>query len=216
VRAALNKLAARIDDASLRERLLVFLAAAGLLLAAAQFALFEPLDVASRDRRASIRSGEEELANLQRQLGQQLAGRGAGVDKAVRERVEKLRRELAAVNARIAEEERAFTPPERMRETLERMLEPHARLALGELKTLPAQPIAASDPNAQRPAAYRHGVQLVLRGTYPDLYEYLRSLESLPTRVYWGPVELQAHEYPVHTLRVTLYTISFDRAWLSV
>lgn len=216
MKAWLARLAGRIDDASLRERLLIFLAAVGVLVLAAQLALFDPLEQANRARRDAIRGYQQELAELQKQLQRVLAERGTDAEKRARENVEALRRELAELGRRLAEEQRAFTPPERMREVLERMLEPHPNVALVELKTLAVQPIVAGDPKTQRPEAYRHGVELVLRGRYPDLYAYLAALESLPTRVYWGKVELEAPAYPVHTLRATVYTISFDRAWLSV
>jgi MSHA biogenesis protein MshJ len=49
-----------------------------------------------------------------------------------------------------------------------------------------------------------------------DLYEYLRTLEHLPTQLYWGRAELASGEYPASTLKLTLYTVSFDRAWLIV
>jgi len=216
VTAWLARIVERIDDASLRERLLIFLAAVGVLLLLAQFTLFDPLEQASRARREAIRGYQQELAGLQKQLERVLAERDSGAEKRAREKVEALRRELAELGRRLTEEQRAFTPPERMREVLERMLEPHPNVSLAELKTLAAQPLTPGDPKSQRPEAYRHGVEIVLRGRYPDLHAYLAALESLPSRVYWGRVELQAPDYPVHTLRATVYTISFDRAWLSV
>ncbi|MCX7961667.1 MAG: DUF4404 family protein [Burkholderiales bacterium] len=216
MKARLAWIAERIDDASLRERLLVFLAAVGALWLLAQLVFFNPIDQANRSRQEAIRGLQQELESLQKQLERTLAERGTDAEKRARENVAALRRELAELGRRFAEEQRTFTPPERMREVLERMLEPHPRVALIEFKTLAPQPIAAGDPKAERPEAYRHGVEFVLRGRYLDLYGYLVALEALPSRVYWGKVELKASDYPVHTLRVTLYTLSFDRAWLTV
>jgi MSHA biogenesis protein MshJ len=63
---------------------------------------------------------------------------------------------------------------------------------------------------------FRHGIELTVSGAYLDLYEYLRTLERLPAQLYWGRAELSVSEYPSITLKLTLYTVSFDRAWLTV
>jgi len=195
---------------------LLFVGAVGVLVALAQLIFFAPLDEQNRARRAAIQGHQNELAGLQKQLERVIADRDGVEERRARERVEALRAELAALQRTIAEEERAFTPPERMREVLERMIGPHARVSLAELKSLPVEPlVAAGDAKLPRPV-YRHGVEFVLHGRYEDLYAWLRSLEALPTRVYWGRVELEASDWPVHRLRVKLHTISFDRAWLAV
>ena len=63
---------------------------------------------------------------------------------------------------------------------------------------------------------YRHGLEFTVTGSYGDLYEYLRSLESMPTQLYWRRAELSVSSYPLVTLKVTAFTVSFDRAWLIV
>jgi len=63
---------------------------------------------------------------------------------------------------------------------------------------------------------FRHGVELTLAGSYLDLYAYLSALEGLQTQLYWGRAEMSVAEYPVATLKLTVYTLSFDQAWLVV
>jgi MSHA biogenesis protein MshJ len=63
---------------------------------------------------------------------------------------------------------------------------------------------------------YRHGIELTVSGSYVDLYDYLRSLESSPTQLYWGRADLAVTEYPSNTLKLTVYTVSLDRTWLIV
>jgi MSHA biogenesis protein MshJ len=63
---------------------------------------------------------------------------------------------------------------------------------------------------------FRHGVELTLAGSYLDLHAYLSALEGLSTQLYWGRAEMSVAEYPVATLKLTVYTLSFDQAWLVV
>jgi MSHA biogenesis protein MshJ len=55
-------------------------------------------------------------------------------------------------------------------------------------------------------------VELTVRGTYMDLIDFLADLEKLPWRLIWGRSEFLVDAYPAITLRVTLYTLSTDRA----
>lgn len=80
----------------------------------------------------------------------------------------------------------------------------------------PASPQAGS-PSAQESTAtdfglYRRGVQLTVRGNYLDLVQLLGDLEKLPWRMLWGKAEFKLEQYPNVTLRVTLYTLSNDKA----
>ena len=75
--------------------------------------------------------------------------------------------------------------------------------------------MAASQGQAAR-RVFRHGVELTLAGSYLDLHAYLRALEGLSTQLYWGKAELSVTAYPVATLKLTVYTLSFDQAWLVV
>ena len=47
------------------------------------------------------------------------------------------------------------------------------------------------------------------------LLGYLSELERLPTQLYWSTLGIEG-QYPTVTLKVTVYTLSLDRAWLSV
>jgi hypothetical protein len=45
---------------------------------------------------------------------------------------------------------------------------------------------------------------------------YLNELEHLPTQLYWSALEMDASHYPTHTMKLVVYTLSLDPAWLSV
>jgi MSHA biogenesis protein MshJ len=96
------------------------------------------------------------------------------------------------------------------------MLSRNKRLTLVDLRTLPVAPIAPQTVSGAPAGMFRHGLELTVRGTYAELYEYLRLLEELPSQLYWARAELTVSEHPLLTLKLTIHTISFDRAWLVV
>lgn len=202
----------RIDAASLRERVLIFLAFVLVVVFIANATLLEPLRVKQKRLAAENTQRQQELQKLVAEF-QKLARVGQeDPDAANRKRVASLRQELEQLSARIAKEQRRFTPPDQMRMLLEDMLQRNKRLTIVELKTLPVLALGGANVSG----LYRHGIELTVSGSYVDLYDYLRSLESSPTQLYWGRADLAVTEYPSNTLKLTVYTVSLDRTWLIV
>ncbi len=150
---------------------------------------------------------------MQTELQRLARERQADPEAQHRKRAVDLRSEIAALDARIQQEQRRFTTPQRMREVLREMFERDKRLRLVDLKTLPVTDLAAGQSGRR---VFRHGIELTVAGSYLDLYAYLAALEQIPTQLYWGRVEMSVAAYPVATLKMTVYTLSFDQAWLVV
>lgn len=91
-----------------------------------------------------------------------------------------------------------------------------AKPPAGAKPPAPAKPLAGAKPPASERLIYRHGLELTVTGSYLDLLAYVRDLEQLPTQLYWDSLELDAAEYPKVAMKLTVYTLSLDRAWLNV
>lgn len=83
-----------------------------------------------------------------------------------------------------------------------------------------AQPAnaGAAAPVATRPREllYRHGVEIVLQGSYLDMIQYMDALHALPEQLFWGKARLDAGQYPASRLTLTLYTLSLDTKWMEL
>ena len=199
--------AERIEALSLRERIMVFAAAAVVLLAPA-WVLFIDAESAKQKRLSSaLKQKQSEMKALEAQVSQLVGATGSPES----ERLRQIRAHIAQAEAQIAAEERKFTAPSQVRTVIEELLGRNRGVALVELKTLPVTSIAEA-----RPGIYRHGIELTVAGAYLDLLAYLRELEALPTQLYWGALEIDAVAHPKVTMKVTVYTLSLDRAWLKV
>jgi MSHA biogenesis protein MshJ len=104
------------------------------------------------------------------------------------------------------------------------MLRRERNLDLVDLRSLPAVALfGEKDDSPEAVAAaraglqvYRHGVEVTVRGTYFDLVRYLNDLERMPLRMYWKEIDVAATDYPAITMKLTVYTLSLERAWLVV
>jgi len=79
-----------------------------------------------------------------------------------------------------------------------------------------ATPSPAAAPPKPRELLYRHGVEIVLQGSYLDMVSYMDALEALPAQLFWGKAELAASQYPNARLKLTLYTLSLDEKWMQI
>ena len=223
-----TRYAERIDALSLRERVMVFSAAMVVLVALLHSLLIDGEIAKERRLSGAIAKKQAESRSLQEQLTKIVTSRGLDPDRAVRERLAVASKELAELESRISAEERKFTAPRQMQKVLEEMLARNRTVQLESMRSLPTTSIAearaqiAPKAGAAKPAPvserliFRHGVEVVVSGPYLDLLAYLAELERLPTQLYWSSLQIDASQYPKNTMKLVVYTLSLDRAWLNV
>lgn len=214
----------RIDAMGLRERALVFFAAALVLLIAFNWLAIGPTQERQRQVARQLAQKQADMRLLHEQTQKLLGTRTQDPNAAKRERLAALKQRLAAIDADLAERQRGLVPPERIPGLLEEMLRRDRRLELVALRSLPAVALGA-DKEATGDAAaaaraglriYRHGVEVTVRGGYFELLRYVTELERLPLRMFWHEIDLAATDYPTITMKLTVYTLSLERAWLVV
>lgn len=214
----------RIDAMVLRERAIVFGAAALSTL----FLFFSLLGnpVTDRERQIARQLAQKQVDTraLQEQAQKLLGARSDDPDAARRARIDDLKRRIAQVDARLADKQRELVPAERIPGMLEEMLRRERKLELVDLRSLPAVALFGEKDGTGEPTTaaraglqvYRHGVELTVRGGYFELLRYLSALEQLPLRMFWKDVDLTTGEYPTITMKLTVYTLSLERAWVVV
>jgi MSHA biogenesis protein MshJ len=239
VKALWQRYAQRFDALTVRERAMISAALLVALLALAYTLMIEPELLRHRRMSATMQQKQAEMKAFEAQVTALIASRAHDPDRAERDRLAKLNQELAELESRVAAEERRFTAPSQMRTVIGGLLARSRGVSLVEMKTLAPTTIAESRAAAAKPAPgvkppaaakppaagkpqpserliYRHGLELTLTGSYLDLLAYVRDLEQLPTQLYWASLELDAADYPKVAMKLTVYTLSLDRAWLNV
>jgi MSHA biogenesis protein MshJ len=166
---------------------------------------------------------EASLTELQAQvtmLGQQLqadpdAGRKNELSS-LQQRIDELDKEIHTLGSTLVK-------PEEMNALLSQLLSRQAGLRLVSLKTqAPASVlgVVASD-GASKPAErlfdlYRHGVEIKVEGNYSDLTAYVARVEAEKSRLLVDRLNYRVVDYPRAELTLTVYTLSSEKAWLSL
>ena len=215
----LQRYADRLDAMSLRERVLIFLAAAVVIVAIADSALFDPISRRQKVNSQRIHQQEDEIRTMQGQVQAYAQARTGDDANAKRQRLEKRKLELAALDRELASRRSELVPPERMAKMLYEIVKRNPDIELVSLRSLAATGLAQSLTailGSGGLALYRHGIEITVSGSYLKMLAYVSQLERLPAKIMWGNMELQAGAYPAVTLKITLYTLSPEKTWLLI
>ena len=215
------RLGGRIDALSLRERAMVFAAAAASIVFVVYFFWLNPLFAKQTALRNQISQQQNNIAGIDAEITAKVQAYAVDPDTAGRERLAQVRAETAKMTTKLRAMEKGLIAPERIAPLLETILRANGKLQLASLKTLPVAALggeAVQDSKApkQPELLYRHGVELTVRGNYLDMINYMGALESMPTQLFWGKAQLQVEQYPTSRLTLTLYTLSLERKWLQL
>lgn len=218
----LKKWATAFDALSLRERLMVFGAAAAAVLFVFYFMSFNPLLAKRAALEASIAQKQSLLTATNKEIELTMLAHATDPDQEARTRLVALQAETASLAQALREQQHGLVAPERMVTLLEHLLRRHAGLRVVSLKTLPASAVgvrqadAAAKAPSPAPLLHQHGVEVVLQGSYADMVQYMQALQAMPTRVFWGAAHLDSASYPGATLTLTLHTLSMDDTWIAL
>lgn len=228
ITAQWEKLVSKIDGMSLRERVMIFAAAAFLLVSLINAFFLDPLLVKQKKLAAQVIQQQEKMKEIQAQLESLVQAKKDDASSPLRYRIKQLQQQLREGELYLKSRRDKLVPPEKMGDLLEQVLSKNGRLQLVALETLAVAPLIESsaakpEGNAvtvksagQERQVYKHGVKITVRGSYPDLLQYLTALEKLQTQMFWGSAKMSAAQYPAVELTLTLYTLSLDTIWLQV
>lgn len=229
VKQQLKQLEARIDALSLRERGILFLVVLGVLFWLATVVVFSSLRVEQQRLEKDVRAKLNQVQALSDQNQMMMTKLAQDPEALAQARVAELKQHLKTEEASVANIVRGLVSPREMPRLVQQMLAKNRALQVIKLENLPAQVLAeeknAADATPSPPAAtpltnvarvYRHGMRIELRGQYADIARYLRALEELPSKVFWGEVRFESEKYPLSRVTLVIYTISLNQAWLEV
>ena len=209
MKAFMQAQAKRIDGLSLRERAFMFVSLAAALVAVADALVISPR---LAEQKALLAQRQTQTVQINT-LRTELTGGGTNADtpttKLARQLTEARTRQQA-LDAEIARGLAQGAQGARLSDLLERVLRRYERLTLLRLATVAAtaKPVAQARDSAQAKAGERlplQGVEIVVRGSYPDLAQYVADTESALPALRWGALTITGgHELPVLTARVYL------------
>lgn len=222
-----QRIVLKVDALTLRERAIIFAMAALVAVTLVNQFLLDPLFRQQKLLSQQMRQDQAKTAELQAQIQQQVKLQAVDPDAGNRELLHRLTQQSEQMRGDLNALQKTLVPADKMPALLEEILRRNGKLRLVSLKTLFPTALVESAPQEQgkeksesasaaMPAVYKHGVEIVVRGTYADMVGYMAELESMPWQVFWTKVDLDAREYPKAQLTLVLYTLSLEKKWLNI
>jgi MSHA biogenesis protein MshJ len=234
-------LVTKIDALSLRERGIMLVVVSLAIAYLMSTLVIEPQFIKQKTLTEKIKREQQQISAIQMEVAQRLQLKNTDPDAEIRQRLLNSQQQLAQIDGQLNEIQKNLVRPEKMANLLESMMKRNSKLQLVSLKSLPFSNVLdehadASELNAklkmppsagnpadkasaeanQQAVIYKHEVEIVLQGSYPDMQAYLRELENLSERVYWSKARLTVIEYPKASLTLNLFTLSLEKKWLNL
>lgn len=241
MKQTLQRLILKVDAMSLRERIMIFAGTALTLMLLLNALLFDPQFAQQKQLSQQIKSEQSKIAGMQTEIQQKVQSQADDPDAANKELLKQLQQQSQQMHADLLGLNNVLVKPENMASVLEDILKRNGKLRLISLNTLPVSSLTSAAPNEAKvpaeksvvptppatvPAAaqsladtsqiYKHGVEIVVQGTYLDMMSYMSALEAMPWQLFWGKAKMHVETYPEATLSLTLFTLSLDKKWLNL
>lgn len=219
----------------MRERLMVFAIAALLVVTVLDRLFISPQFASQQQLSQKIKADRQQFAAIREEIRNRISAHQVDPDAAARLRLKQLTEQQAHMRSQLQGMEKGLVSPDRMAAMLENLLQRDGKLRLKSLRTLPVSPLnepldgASPQAGTARPGVnektasaapkatvYKHGVEIVVEGTYADIAHYLAELERLPWQLFWAGTRLDADGHPTVRLTLTLFTLSLDKTWLNI
>lgn len=215
------------NERPIRERVLITVTGLVLLLVVVWELSVTPVLTSNNAMTSRLKNLDQQQASLLEQQNTLTERLSSDPSKALRERLASRQARLDRLDAELAETTGKLIAPRAMVRLLQDMLAAQEKLELVAVQLLSPTPIfdqqteknqseEKADQQAAGPLLYAHDVELVIRGGYLDVLNYVEALEGMDNRLGWVSLDYEMLDYPDNEIRIRVRTLSLDRAWLGV
>ena len=219
-----KRLMDRVNEMSLRERGMIFVTLLVVLYVFAHHVLFAPLFEEQKLLQSQLQAKRTQMQGIEAQI-QAVATEGQGGSDAKHAQIQALEDRLSSADKDLTKTTSGLVSPKEMARVVEELLARNRNLRLIRVENLPPVPLIDQAQAAQSQSAparapdtviYKHGARVEMEGSYFEILNYLRALERLPWKFFWGQVSLKAEKYPVSRLTLVVYTLSTREGWIAI
>ena len=205
----------RIDEFSLRERAILFLAISLVLYLLVNSLLLNPLEAQQKQLLERTRALHTEIAVLDQQSVAVVEASRNDPDAEQLQQLGQLQQRSGQLKQQIHDSLSGLVEPPQMSRALEQLLREQQALRFIRIENLEPQPIMEAEGQADS-MIYRHTVVMEMEGDFHSALAYLQTLEQLEWQFRWDEVSLNMLSYPRAQVIFKVHTLSMQRGWLGV
>lgn len=218
-----------------RERLLIVGAIMAGIFLTWDFMLTQPMaeDMKLMLARERVAKQDINASEAEKTVLEKLAAKDPNAE--LKRELEELNSTISELDGELEQLSAGLVTSEQLPLVLGALLQRSSDIEVVRMTTLPAREIALErEPIKEKPAPsteeeltsivieaattdpdqislFRHGVNLVVRGSYYSVLEYLQRLESSSWQFYWESLDYKVKRYPIAEVTLKVFTLSADR-----
>lgn len=219
LRGSIDSLENRINNFSLRERGILFLAVTLVLYLIWSALLSSPLEKKQRAMLGQIKTIRSEITALDEQAVSIVERHNLDPNANELRQLKELQSSIDSVRKQLKQAISGLIEPQQMAKALESVLAEQKSLQFVRIENLGAEPLLqeqAGEAANNEAGIYKHTMRLEMEGSFANTLAYLRALEGLSWEFRWDEVDLTMLDYPTARVVVTVHTLSMQRGWLGV
>lgn len=234
-------LSSKFETLNTRERWMVACALFVVVFAVINSLLISPVLARQKVLNSELAADQAQIQGLTEQINAYANQAVIDPDAPNKQRINELNTQLKTLETQLSGLQNTLISPDKMPELLRSLLKKNGKLKLIELKTLPTKGLLDADAedksvtlvanesnivqtniaSKQDSPVFKHGVEITVEGRYLDLIDYVSELEQMPWHVLWSKAALNEEQnpaitWPANRLKLTVYTLSLDKTWLSI
>lgn len=219
MKKALIFLSDRFDALKPRERLLVFLGAAGCMMLVVYAVALQPVIARYQKAHVSIVQSDLQFKQFSEQEIVLVQAAAKDLDGDARALIKQVQADNARISEELTKAQAELATSDKMAGVLHDLIISQKGLELVSIRSGAAEDLLAADAASSKPVAggksiYRQSIEVTVRGDYAALAGYMKKVEALPWKFYLSDLTIKVDRYPVSTMTLTLNTLSMERAWL--
>ena len=198
---------------SRRERILIALSAVAITWLLCHHLWLQP----ARERLQITASQLEQQAAEAASLSNEIASLEVDLQRDPNAELRKQQAELQNRSARLRgrlDERAQLMPTQASVGWINALLDLPSGLELVTFDTAQPQPIVAPSEEMQGANVWRHGVEIIVRGQYHDIRNYIEGLERLSQPFYWQGLRYEVIDYPQAQVSIRVYALSTAQEFL--
>lgn len=212
-------LAIKVDQLSIRERILVSITSLCVLFLLWQVLIFDQINYLKDKISSNSSKMQQQISNLQGQITQ--VSTTLSLDPVVRleEQIKKLYKENEELKSKLFGMKEKLISPAQMMLILKNILD-NKNLEVISLKNLsPISVLTNFEEKDQEEEneeskltfkVYKHGLEIILNGSFFQVRDFLLEAEELPYKLLWEELEFAITEYPLARVKIVIRALSVN------
>lgn len=198
---------------SRRERVLIAISALAIAYLLCHYLWLQPARERLQITASQVQNQATEVASLANEVASLEVQLQRDPNAELRQQQAELQTRLTRLRGRL-DERAQLMPTQASVGWINALLDLPNGLELVTFDTAPPQPMVAPSEEMQGANVWRHGVEIIVRGQYHDIRNYIEAIEGLSQPFYWQGLRYEVIDYPQAQISIRVYALSTAREFL--